>query len=168
VNWLDAAIIAVIIWFTFAAFQAGFVRESVTIIAAFAGIVVAGLFYQDVGDGLLSFIENETLSRIVAFGVLFGGVALVGQALALVLKPTIDLLQLGIFDQLAGAFFGLAKALVFIQVFLIVFITYPKWNMDETIENSTFGSLIAEKTTVLVKILPDEFDLSLEHFLERL
>jgi len=167
-NWMDGAIIALIIWFTFSAFQAGFIRETVTIVAAILGVILAGLFYQDLADDVLLFIDNETLGRIIAFGLLFGATALAGQMLALVLKPTVNLLQLGIFDQLMGAAFGFAKAMVFVQIFMILFITYPKWGLDETISDSVFGSLIVEKTTVLTNILPDEFEISVDTFTQQL
>jgi membrane protein required for colicin V production len=163
-NWIDGAIIVLIIWFTFSAFQAGFIRETVTIVAAVLGIILAGMFYQDLAEDVLLFIDNETLGRIIAFGVLFGATALAGQMLALVLKPTVNLLQLGIFDQLMGAAFGFVKAFVFIQIFMIVFITYPKWGIDKTIDESVFGSLIVQKTTVLTNILPDEFGVSVDTF----
>jgi len=191
-NWIDGAIVVLILWFTFSAFQAGFIRETVTIVAAILGVILAGLFYQDLADDVLMFIDNETLGRLIAFGILFGATALAGQMLALVLKPTVNLLQLGIFDQLMGAGFGFLKALVFIQIglilfityprwdmdeaigfikamvfvqiFMIVFITYPKWGIDETIDESVFGSLIVEKTAVLVKIMPDEFEISVDTF----
>lgn len=163
-NWLDGAIVVVVIWFTLSAFQAGFIRETVTIVAAVLGVVLAGLFYQDLAEDVLPFIDNEQLARIVAFGLIFAATALAGQMLALVLKPTVQLLQLGIFDQIAGAAFGFAKAMVFIQIFLIVFITYPKWNLDETIDDSVFASLIVENTAVLVRILPDEFEVGVDDF----
>ncbi len=163
-NWLDGAIIVVVLWFTFSAFQAGFIRETVTVVAAILGVVLAGLFYRDLADDVLTFIDNETLARIVAFGALFGATALAGQLAALVLKPTVNLLQLGIFDQLAGAVFGFAKAMVFVQIFLILFVTYPKWDLDQTIDDSVFGSLIVENTAVLVRVLPDEFDAGVDHF----
>ncbi len=163
-NWLDAAILALVVWFTFAAFQAGFIRESVTVVAAVLGVVLAGMFYIDLADDVLLFIDNEYVARIVAFGVLFAATALAGQMLAMVLKPAVDGFQLGVFDQLAGAGFGLAKALIFIQVFLIVFITYPKWNMDDAIDSSFIGSLIIKNTPVVVKALPDEFELSVDSF----
>jgi membrane protein required for colicin V production len=164
VNWLDAVIVAVILWFTWAAFQAGFIREIVTITAAILGVVLAGLFYQELADDVLLFIDSGTVARIVAFGLIFSAVALAGQMLALVLKPTAHLLQLGMFDQIAGGLFGFAKAMVFIQIFLILFVTYPKWGMDETIDNSAFGSLIVENTAVLVHILPDEFEARVDDF----
>ena len=163
-NWLDGAIIVVILWFTFSAFQAGFIRETVTIVAAVLGIVLAGLFYQDLAEDVLVFIDNEQLSFLVSFGVIFGAVALAGQMLALVLKPTVAMLQLGVFDQLAGAAFGFAKAMVFVQIFLIVFITYPKWDIKGTIDDSVFASLMIENTAVLVNLLPEEFELSVDNF----
>ena len=170
VNWLDAAIILLIIWFTISAFQAGFIRETVTVVGAVLGVVLAGLFYQDLADDVLLFIDNETLARIVAFGIIFGATALAGQMLALVLKPAVNLFQLGVFDQLAGAVFGFAKAMVFVQIFLIVFITYPKWGLDETIDDSVFGSLTVEmvdRVPVLVRILPDEFEAQVDAFVDR-
>ena len=74
-NWLDAAILALVAWFTFAAFQAGFIRESVTVVAAVLGVILAGMFYIDLADDVLLFIDSEYVARIVAFGVLFAATA---------------------------------------------------------------------------------------------
>lgn len=170
-NWLDGAIIALIVWLTFSAFKVGFIRESVTIVAAILGIILAGLFYEDIAEDVLVFIDNDTLARIVGFAMVFGALILAGQMVAMILKPTVNLLQLGIFDQLAGAAFGFVKAIVFIQIFLIVFITYPKWGLDDTIEDSVFGSLTArfvEQTPVIIQMLPDEFETQVDRFVDRL
>ncbi len=163
-NWLDAAIIGVVLWFTFSAFQAGFIRETVTIVAAVFGVVLAGMFYKSLAEDVLLFIDSTTLARIVAFGIIFGASALAGQILAMILKPTVDILQLGIFDQFAGAAFGFAKAIVFVEVFMVIFITYPKWGLKQEIDQSLFGSLIIEKTPVLVHMLPNEFKISVHDF----
>lgn len=163
-NWLDAAIIGIILWFTISAFQAGFIRETVTIVAAVVGVVLAGIFYKQLAEDVLLFIDNATLARIVSFGIIFGAVALAGQIMAMVLKPTVNLLQLGIFDQLLGAAFGFAKGIVFVEAFMIVFITYPKWGLKQDIDQSYFGSMIMEKTPVLVHILPNEFEISVHDF----
>lgn len=164
VNWLDAAIVLLILWFTFSAFQAGFIRESVTIVAAVLGVVLAGIFYEDLAADVLFFIDNATLARIVAFAGIFAAMALAGQMLALVLKPAAHMLQLGVFDQLAGAAFGAVKAAIFIQIFIVVFITYPRWGIDEHIQNSLIGSKIAQSAPVIVAILPDEFETAVEDF----
>jgi len=163
-NWLDVAILALILWFTFAAFQAGFIRESVTVVAAVLGVVLAGMFYVDLADDMLTFVDSERLARIIAFAVLFASTALAGQMFALVLKPAVDSFQLGVFDQLAGAIFGFGKAIIFTQVFLILFITYPKWDMNKTINRSFIGAILIKDTPALTKILPDEFRLSVDGF----
>ena len=163
-NWLDGVIIVVVLWFVFSAFQAGFIREMVTVVAAVLGVVLAGFLYEDLADDVLVFIDNEQLARIIAFGVILGATALAGQMLALVLKPTVNLLQLGIFDQLVGAAFGFVKAAVFIEIFLIVFVTYPKWGLDEAIDGSLFGSFVVKDTAVLVRVLPDEFESAVDDF----
>jgi uncharacterized membrane protein required for colicin V production len=163
-NWLDVVIMVAVLWFTITAFQAGFIRETVTVVAAIIGVALAGFFYRDLADDVLLFIDNEQVARIVAFGIIFVAVALAGQVLALILKPTISMLQLGIFDQLAGAAFGFAKAMVFIQVFLLVFVTYPRWGLGEAIDDSFFGTVILENVAVLDRILPEEFEISLDAF----
>ncbi len=170
-NWLDGAIIALILWLTYSAFQAGFIRETVTIVAAVLGIILAGLFYQDLADDVFVWIDSETLASIVSFVVIFGALVLAGQIVALILKPTVNLLQLGIFDQLAGAAFGFVKAIVFIQIFLILFITYPKWGLDETIDDSVFGAVavqFVERAPVIVEMLPEEFGIEVEKFVDNL
>ena len=167
-NWLDVAIVVVVAWLTFSAFQAGFIRETITIVAAVLGIVLAGLFYKDLAEEVLVFIDNETLGWIVAFGIIFGSIALAGQILSMVLKPTVNLLQLGMFDQFAGAAFGFVKAMVFVQIFLIVFVTYPKWGLDETIDGSRIGSAIVERIAVVQRVLPDDFEQGVDDFFDRL
>ena len=170
-NWLDGAIIALIIWLTYSAFQAGFIRETVTIVAAILGIILAGLFYQDLAEDVFIWIDSETLASIVGFVVIFGAMVLAGQIVALILKPTVNLLQLGIFDQLAGAAFGFVKAIVFIQIFLILFITYPKWGLDETIDESVFGRVavrIVDRAPVIVEMLPEEFGDQFDTFVDKL
>lgn len=167
-NWLDIAIVALVAWFTISAFQVGFIREIATLIGAVLGVVVAGLYYRGFAGEVLTFIDNDTLARIVAFAFLFGIIALAGQIMAVVLKPTVRALQLGVFDQLAGAIFGFTKAVVFIQIFIILFVTYPRWDLDNAIEESLFGSFIAENSTTVVQVLPDEFEIGLEDFETRL
>ncbi len=170
-NWLDGVILVVVIWFTIAAFHAGFIREIVTVVAVILGVVLAGLLYTELADDVLVFIDNETVARIIAFGTIFAATALAGQALAMVLKPTVNLLQLGILDQLAGAAFGFVKAILFIQIFLIVFVTYPEWGLGDTIKESFFGSLTVEMVDaapVIVRMLPDEFENEVNAFTDRL
>jgi membrane protein required for colicin V production len=164
VNWLDIAIAVIFIWFTFAAFHAGFIRETVTVVACVLGAIAAGILYDDLADEVFVFIDNATAARIVAFTVIFGTIALAGQLMAMVLKPTVSMFQLGIFDQLTGAAFGFAKAFIVVQLFLVLFITYPRWDMPESIDESVFGSLMVDGGAMVLRVLPEEFEGAVDEF----
>ena len=157
-NWLDGAILAILIWFTFAAFSAGFIRETVTVVTAIMGAVLAGLFYKDLAEEILVFIDSERAARTIGFLGIFGATVLGGQLIAMVMKETVALLQLGVFDSLAGAFFGLFKGLLIVQVLLILFATYPSLGLKEAMDDSTFTPIFVERAPVLLQVLPSEFD----------
>jgi membrane protein required for colicin V production len=157
-NWLDGVILVVLIWFIFAAFNAGFIREVITIASAILGVVLAGLFYERLADDVGTFIDSERAARTVAFLVIFVAVALAGQVAAMLLKETAGLLMLGTFDHLAGAVFGLAKGIVIIQVLLILFATYPSLSLDDAISDSALSPMFTEKAPILLQVLPAEFD----------
>ncbi len=157
-NWLDAAIIIAIAWFTFAAFRAGLIREVVTLIAAVVGVLAAGHYYDNLAADVLLFIDNDKAARVLSFLILFGAVALAGQLAAILLKQTASLLCLGWLDHLAGAAFGLLKALVLVEMFLILFTTYPYLGLDDTIAGSAIAPLFLDGGPALLKLLPGEFN----------
>lgn len=163
-TWIDAAIVIIFLYFIITAFNAGFVRETISIAAAILGAVLAGLFYRDVADTVLSSIDNETTSSVVAFLIIFLGVAIAGQVLALLVHPAITILQLGIFDQLLGAAFGAVKAFIIVEVLLVLFVTYPRYHLDRRISDSQFGSLMVDASAPIVKILPDIFHNKVDAF----
>ncbi len=163
-SWIDAAIVIIFLYFIITAFNAGFVREMIGTAAAVLGAVLAGLFYRDVADTLLSSIDNETTSSVVGFLIIFLGVSVAGQVLALLVHPAITVLQLGIFDQLLGAAFGVVKAFIIVEVLLILFVTYPRYSLDKRIDDSEFASIMVNGSAPIVKILPDIFHNKVDAF----
>jgi membrane protein required for colicin V production len=163
-SWVDAAIVIIFLYFIITAFNAGFVREAISTAAAVLGAVLAGLFYRDVADTLLSSIDNATTSSVVGFLIIFPGVSLAGQVLALLVHPAITILQLGIFDQLLGAAFGAVKAFIIVEVLLVLFVTYPRYHLDQRINDSQFASLMVKGSAPVVKILPDIFHSKVSSF----
>ncbi len=163
-SWIDAVIVIIFLYFIITAFNAGFIRETIGMAAAVLGAVLAGLFYQDIADTLLSSIDNETTARVAGFLVIFLGVSVAGQVLAMLVHPAITVLQLGILDQLLGAAFGAVKAFIIIEVLLILFVTYPRYDLDKKINDSEFASLMVDGSTPILKILPDIFDKKVDAF----
>ena len=163
-NWLDVAIVIVIAWFTFAAFRAGIIREVVTVIALVVGVLAAGFYYDDLAENVLLFIDDDTAANVTAFVVLFGATALGGQLAAILLKHVAGFLALGWLDHLAGAAFGLLKGLILVEVFLILFTTFPYLGLDATIRGSAIAPLFLDGGPALLKLLPGEFNSAVEAF----
>ena len=162
-NWLDIAIVLIVAFFATTAFSAGLIRELVTLVSAVVGVVVAGLFYDDLARDVLVFIDNKDTASIVAFLVLLGAIYLAGQLIAIMLKQVAAVLLLGWADRLGGALFGLLKGLVVVEVLLIAFVTFDV-GLDGAIEDSGLASVFLDAAPVLLIILPDVFERAVDAF----
>lgn len=163
-SWIDAAIVVIFLYFIVTAFSAGFVREIIGISAAILGIVLAGFFYDDVADTLLAAIDNDTTANVIAFLIIFGGLTIGGQVLGMLVHPAITILQLGMVDQLLGAVFGAVKAFIIVEALIILFITFPRYNIDDRIRDSDFASILVDASEPVQRILPDAFHNAVDAF----
>jgi uncharacterized membrane protein required for colicin V production len=163
-TWVDAAIAIIFLFFIITAFQAGFIREIIGMSSALLGAVLAGLFYSDVADTLLVSIDNNTTASVIAFLIIFVGISLSGQLLAMLVHPAVTILQLGIMDQLLGAMFGAVKAFFIVEVLLVLFVTYPRYHMDQRIDDSEFASRMVDMSAPVLKVLPDVFHKKVDAF----
>ena len=163
-NWLDIAIALIMVTFTASAFSSGLIREVVTLVSVVVGVVVAGLFYDDLERDVLVFIHEDDTARFFAFLALLGSVYLAGQLVAIMLKRTASLLLLGWVDRVGGAAFGFLKGFIVVEVLLILFVTYPQIGLKEDIDGSALASVFLDAIPVLLIILPDEFERAVDAF----
>jgi membrane protein required for colicin V production len=164
-NWLDVVVILLLAGFTFAAYSSGLIREVITLVAVVAGILIAGALYQRLAADVLVFINNDDAAEAVAFLALFGGVYLMGQIGAYVLKTGASLLMLGPLDHLGGAVFGFVKGVLVIEMLLIVFAAYPSLDLDRAVDNSVIARQLVDNFGFLLHILPSNFDHRIDEFL---
>ena len=163
-NWLDFLIIAIVGWFTVAAFLSGFIRETVGLAAVLLGVLLAGLFHDNLAENFQIFVDDETGTRVVAFLTIFAIVAVAGWAVSLFLRSTANLLMLGWADRAAGAFFGFLKGIVVVQAITVIFILQPALGMDSAIADSLIGAFFLDNAPVVRALLPAEFDAALQDF----
>lgn len=166
-NWLDFAIIAVLVGFVLAAYSAGLIREAVTLVAIVAGVVIAGLLYDKLARDVLVFLNDKQAALAVSFLVLFGAVYLFGQVAAYTLKTGASLLMLGPADRLGGAAFGLLKGLIVVEVLLIVFAAYPQLGLGKAVSGSALAPLFVDHVSVVLNILPGDFSHRIDTFLSQ-
>ena len=163
-NWLDIVIVLVIAFFAISAFRAGLIREVVTLVSVAVGVVVAGLFYDDLARDVLVFINDHDARQVVAFLILLGAVYLAGQLIAGMLKRAASLLLLGMADHAGGALFGLIKGLIVVEVLLILLVTYPQLGLQSDIDGSAIASVFPDAAPLLLLVLPDEFEQAVDAF----
>ena len=164
-NWLDIVILVAILAFTVNAYATGLIREVVTLLAIFLGVIIAGLLYDDLATDVLVFIDSEDAARALSFLILFGAVYLLGQITAYILKRAASLLMLGWADHLGGALFGLLKGLIVVQILLILFAAYPQLSLDDAIDDSRLAPAFLDDAPFLLLVLPGEFDDRVSRFL---
>lgn len=163
-NWVDIVIVVSILWFTYAAFKAGMIREVVTIAGAIAGVILAGILYERFAEDVILVIDDEETSRVVAFAIIFGAVVLGSQLIAMFLKQAVSLLMLGPIDSMGGAFIGFIKGLIFVEIALIVAITFDSLDLRATIQGSALAPLFLDVVPFLKPLLPGEFKDAIDNF----
>lgn len=163
-SWIDIAILATLIWFTYAAFNAGMIREVVTIVGAIFAVALAGLFYEDLAEDVKVAVDNEETARIIAFAMIFGSTVLASQLTALFLKQAASILLLGLFDSVGGAIIGFIKGFIFVEIALIACVTFESLGLEKTVDDSALAPLFLDILPFLKLILPGEFKDAIDGF----
>jgi len=163
-NWIDAVIIVALLGFTYSAFNAGLIREVITIFGAIFAVALAGLFYTDLARDIDVAVDDFETSKIIAFATIFGATVLASQLLAIFLKEAASLLLLGMADSLGGALIGLVKGLIFVEIGLIVAITFPSLHLEGAVRNALLAPFFLDALPVLTRILPGEFQTAVDAF----
>jgi len=164
-NWLDIVIVLVVIGFVITAYMAGLIREVVTLVAAVAGIVVAGLLYDNLAADVLVFMDDADAAEAISFLILAGAVYLFGQIVAIMLSKMASLLMLGWANRAGGAVFGVLKGLLVVQALLIILAAYPSLHLDDAVAGSELAPYFLDDVDVLLWVLPDNFDDRIDGFL---
>jgi membrane protein required for colicin V production len=163
-NWLDFTIIALVALITMTAFRRGFIRETVGLAAVVLGVIVAGLFHDNVAEGIDSLVGVDTWTRIASFLAIFLAISIAGWILSRLLRTAAELLFLGWADHAAGGIFGLIKAVIVVQAITIIFVLQPALGVEGAIDDSLIGSFFLDTTPVVRALLPGEFDTALHDF----
>lgn len=157
-SWIDLLIVGVIAWFTFRAFANGLIREVVTLGALILGVVLAGLFYAELAADIEFLIDDGTVRKLVSFIAILGGVVVLGQVLAAVLRRVASMLMLGPFDRLGGAAFGFAKGFILVQVLLIAVAIFPaSTSVAFAVDDAALTPFFLDSLPLAELTLPAEF-----------
>lgn len=163
-NWLDFVILGVLAWFTLSAYKAGLIRETVGLASVILGIIMAGLFHDNVSENLAVLVGDGPGTEIAAYLLIFLVVVVLGFISSLFLRTAAHLLFLGWADRAGGALFGFIKAVLIVQAVVVIFVLQPTLGMDDVIADSVIGAFFLDSTPVVRALLPQEFDVAIRDF----
>jgi membrane protein required for colicin V production len=165
-NWVTLLIVVTIGFLTWRAWRNGFIRELVSLAAVILAIPIAGIFYDDLYPKVEPIIDNPIGAALVSFLAILAGVIIGGQVAAYLLRRSVEIINLGSADNLAGAAFGFVKGILVCQVILIAFVAFPKPNVRSAIDDSAAAQVLLDGTPFVLTILPGAFDKAIDLFLD--
>lgn len=118
--WADFAILAIIGVSALLSLWRGFVKEAISLASWIIALWVAMLFFQDLADWLVRWIETPSIRAVVAFTALFVCVVLLGGLINLLAGQLISKTGLTGTDRALGMLFGIARGVVIVAVLVML------------------------------------------------
>ena len=154
-NWLDIIILILLLASIFGGLISGLIRSVFSLAGLIVGIVLAGRYYETLAE-YMTFISNETASRVLAFIIIFFIVAVIAFLLGALLTKVASAITLGWVNRLGGAVLGLFLGALFVGAILAVCIKFSI--LSGTISESVLASILTDRLPLVLALLPDEFD----------
>lgn len=153
-NWLDIALIGVVLVSAFIGWQTGVVRVVVVSVAIGAGIYLVELYQSEIAQQVSALIANDSLSKAAASAIIFMGVLVAAGIGVLFTRKILRMLFLGWLDSTAGGLLGIGIGVMLAGVAVFALRTY---GMEEAVNGSSLGTLLTDNYPVILKLFPDGF-----------
>ncbi|NNE55453.1 MAG: CvpA family protein [Flavobacteriales bacterium] len=120
-NWIDIILIIPIAWLGFKGFKKGLIIEVFSLLALLSGIY-GGIHFSEFTTRVLvdDLKFTSDYMPIISFGVTFLLIVVAVYYTGKLLEKVIKMVALGIVNKIAGAVFGMVKAVLFLSLFLIL------------------------------------------------
>lgn len=137
----------------------GFVREIISLIGLVVAFLTASRVSGMAGDFLHSWIPNSTASNIAGFAVVFVAVMVIVGLIGALIRKLVDMADLTATDRTLGVFFGLARALLLIGLFFLIYTSYASTDKP-WLKKSVLAPYAIDLGDMLGKAIPAEYPFS--------
>lgn len=157
-NWLDIVIALVVLLYLVDGSNRGALRSVLSLAGFFAAVYLASHLYQPIGSVLRMVIGNSTWADFVAFVVVLVIITGIAAALGSLSIRYLRLPKKNNLDRLVGAVLGFIEGLLVVQLFLILFVKFPVWELLlSAIQKSMIADQLLQHPDVLLTLLPPKF-----------
>lgn len=155
-NWLDIALVLVIIWSAVSGLRAGLARVVIALVATVVGLVAGFWCYRLVAAKLLPWVKTDTLANILGFLLILSGVLLLGTLIASMLSSVFKWIGLSWFNHLLGGVAGVLRGALIISALLDFFVAFSPSPTPSVLERSQVLPYVSELSGWLVNLAPRE------------
>ena len=111
-NWIDASILIIMMLSSIFGLWRGLVREIFSLVTWIFALLVARRYSDVLANLLFSSFDNQTISYVVAFALIFIIVMMLGTLLNFLLSKLLMFTGLKFIDRLLGGVFGIARGVI--------------------------------------------------------
>ncbi|MBI2329742.1 MAG: CvpA family protein [Chloroflexi bacterium] len=154
-NWLDIAILVVVVIPVFLGFRIGLIKAVLSLAGLVLGIILAGYYYAPLSRQL-SFVPQAGMAEVVAFAIILIVIMVITSLLARLLKWATSVAMLGWVNHLGGAVFGLVLGALFCGALLATWIKFL--DISEVIRASSLAVILLDRFPAVLALLPEEFN----------
>jgi len=137
----------------------GFVREIISLIGLVAAFFAASRASGMAANLVNDWIPNTTVANIAGFTLVFVAVMVVVAIVGALIRKLVDMADLTATDRTLGMFFGLARGLLLIGLFFLIYTSYAKpdklW-----MEKSMLTPYAVKMGNLLGKAIPEGYPFS--------
>jgi len=137
----------------------GFVREIISLIGLVAAFMIAGRASGMATEMVQGWIPNSTAAGLAGFGLVFISVMLVVALIGALIRKLVDMADLTASDRTLGMVFGLARGLLLIGLFFLIYTTYAKPD-TAWMKNSVLTPYAVQMGDLLGRTIPEGYPFS--------
>jgi membrane protein required for colicin V production len=156
-NWIDAAIVVILILSMVMGFINGLVKEVASLAALILGIWGAIKFSSFTAGKLYDYFDmTGNYVSIIAFVITFMIIVVIIHFIGIIADKIIDAVSLGLLNKLLGILFGLIKSVLIMSVFFVVLNAVDgrrPFLPKERIEESIFYNPISDIAPAIFPII---------------
>ncbi len=154
-SWLDIIIIVIIALSALISLVRGFVKESISLVTWILAGVVALRYFSALAGLLETYIANEMLRNMAAFGVLFIITLIVGAIVNFMMSQLVSKTGLSGTDKALGVVFGGARG-VLIVTMLVLLASQTPMPTSEWWQDSLAVEYFVQMAGWIAAIIPDD------------
>jgi membrane protein required for colicin V production len=159
-NWLDVAIVILLVASVASAFSKGFVRESIALAASVIGLLCGAWFYRMPREILRPYLASREAADLVGFLLILVGVILLGWLISKLVGMVVKVVGLSWLDRLLGAAFGAARGVIVCVALITAIVAFAPGSDSKTppqsIVNSRIAPYMLDAAHVLTMATPKE------------